>query len=154
MFWAHASNASRFDHSVRDILGLLRVHGRQSPNADLYELLRSWLIDTRGRRWLLILDNADEAEYLLESPAVTSQKTDRTPTPSGGRRLDYIPTCDHGTVLITTRRRDMCQKMVHRINMLEIPPMDADHALEMMQKKILERVLRDFVKSCLAKRAG
>jgi tetratricopeptide (TPR) repeat protein len=136
VFWVHASSASRFDHSVRDVLGLLRVHGRQSPNADLYELLRSWLIDTRGRRWLLILDNADEAEYLLESPAVTSQKPDRTPTPSGGRRLDYIPICDHGTVLITTRRRDMCWKMVHRSNMLEIPPMDADHALEMMQKKI------------------
>ena len=145
MFWAHASNASRFDHSVRDILGLLRVHGRQSPNADLYELLRSWLIDTRGRRWLLILDNADEAEYLLESPAVTSQKTDRTPTPSGGRRLDYIPTCDHGTVLITTRRRDMCLKMVHRTNMLEIPPMDADHALEMMQKKIGMQDQRDDI---------
>lgn len=102
-------------------------------------------MDTRGRRWLLILDNADEAEYLLESPAVTSQKTDRTPTPSGGRRLDYIPTCDHGTVLITTRRRDMCQKMVHRINMLEIPPMDADHALEMMQKKIGMQDQRDDI---------
>jgi tetratricopeptide (TPR) repeat protein len=145
VFWAHASSASRFDHSVRDILGLLRVHGRQSPNADLYELLWSWLIDTRGRRWLLILDNADEAEYLLEPPAVTSQRNDRMPTPSGGRRLDYIPECDHGTVLITTRRRDMCLKMVHRTNMLEIPPMDADHALEMMQKKIGMQDQRDDI---------
>jgi tetratricopeptide (TPR) repeat protein len=93
-------------------------------------------MDTRGRRWLLILDNADEAEYLLEPPAVTSQRNDRIPTPSGGRRLDYIPTCDHGTVLITTRRRDMCLKMVHRNSMMEILPMDAEHALELMQKKI------------------
>jgi hypothetical protein len=30
----------------------------------------------------------------------------------------------------------MCSEMVHRNNMLEIRPMDAEHALEMMQKKI------------------
>jgi tetratricopeptide (TPR) repeat protein len=93
-------------------------------------------MDTRGRRWLLILDHADEAEYLLQSPAATSQEHHSTRTPSGNRRLDYIPTCDHGTVLITTRRRDMCLKMVHRNSMLEIRAMDVDHALELMQKKI------------------
>jgi len=132
----HASSAARFDHSVRDILGLLKVPGRRSPNADLYKLLRSWLIDTHGRRWLLILDNADEAEYLLEPPAVASQDDRSIPTSSGERRLDYIPVCDHGTVLITTRRRDMCLKMAHRNNLLEVLPMNAEHALEMMQKKI------------------
>jgi tetratricopeptide (TPR) repeat protein len=136
VLWMHASSAARFDHSVRDILGLLKIHGRQSRNADLYELLRSWLVDTRGRRWLLILDNADEAEYLLEPPAVTNLERRSIPAPSGDRRLDYIPTCDHGTVLITTRRHDMCLEMVHRNDMLEVLPMDADHALELMQKKI------------------
>ena len=30
----------------------------------------------------------------------------------------------------------MCLKMVHRNSMLEIRPMDSDHALELMQKKI------------------
>jgi tetratricopeptide (TPR) repeat protein len=93
-------------------------------------------MDTRGRRWLLILDNADEAEYLLEPPAPASKEHYSLPTPSRDRRLDYIPTCDHGTVLITTRRRDVCLKMVHRTSMLEIRPMDVDHALELMQNKM------------------
>jgi tetratricopeptide (TPR) repeat protein len=136
VFWIHASSAERFDHSVRDILNLLRIHGRESPHANLHELFRNWLIDTRGRRWLLVLDNADEANYLLESPAVTSQANHSTRNPSGDRRLDYIPTCNHGAVLITTRSRDMCSEMVHRNHMLEIRPMNAEHALEMMQKKI------------------
>ena len=132
----HASSAARFDHSVRDILGLLEVPGRRHPNADLYDLLRSWLIDTRGRRWFLVLDNADEAEFLLEPPAAACQENHSRPTSSRERRLDYIPTCDHGTVLITTRRRDMCLKMVHRNNLLEVLPMSTEHALEMMQNKI------------------
>lgn len=135
VFWIHASSAARFDHSVRDILGLLKIHGRQLPNATVYDILRSWLIDTRGRRWLLVLDNADEAEYLLEPPAVSSLEDDGMPTLSRARRLDYIPTCDHGTMLITTRRRDMCLKIVNVDNALEVRPMDTDHALELMQKK-------------------
>jgi hypothetical protein len=136
VFWIHASSAARFEHSVRDVLSLLKLYGRQIPNADMYELLRSWLMDTCGRCWLLILDNADEADYLLESPAVANQGNTDTQTSHRARRLDYIPTCDHGAVLITTRRRDMCLKMVHRNSMLEVRPMDSDHALELMQKKI------------------
>jgi hypothetical protein len=41
VFWIHASSAARFEHSVRDVLSLLQLYGRQIPNADMYELLRS-----------------------------------------------------------------------------------------------------------------
>jgi tetratricopeptide (TPR) repeat protein len=145
VFWIHASSAERFDHNIRDVLGLLKVHGRESPHANLHELFWNWLIDTRGRRWLIVLDNADEANYLLEPPTLTNQSHHSTRNSSGDRRLDYIPTCDHGTLLITTRRRDMCLEMVHRNHMLEIRPMNAEHALEMMQKKIGMQDQKDVI---------
>jgi hypothetical protein len=80
---------------------------------------------------------------------VTSQEQHSMLTSSRNSRLYYIPTCDHGTLLITTRRRDMCLEMVDKNNTLEIRPMDVEHALEMMQKKIGIQDQKDDV-VCLA----
>ena len=82
---------------------------------------------------------------------MSSLEEDGMHTPPGARRLDYIPTCDHGTILITTRRCDMCLKMVQWNDMVEIRPMDADHALELMQKKLgLENERDDIMRLATA----
>ena len=65
MFWAHASNAARFDESYRDIANCVKVPGRQNPKADIFQLVHDWLQDEGKGRWFLILDNVDDAGFLL-----------------------------------------------------------------------------------------
>ena len=67
MFWVHASNAARFEQSYRDIANCVKVPGRQNPKEDIFQLVHNWLQDEGKGRWFLILNNVDNASFLLEA---------------------------------------------------------------------------------------
>ena len=67
MFWIHASNAARVEQSCRDIANCVKVPGRQNPKANIFQLVHGWLQDEGKGRWFLILDNVDDAGFLLEA---------------------------------------------------------------------------------------
>ncbi|RPB06363.1 hypothetical protein P167DRAFT_530999 [Morchella conica CCBAS932] len=95
VFWVNGSSEETILDGFRSIAGRLIDHyARNSidatPNYNRIALDLSlnglrWLSQQSNREWLLILDNVDD----LESFNIDS----------------FIPTCDHGTVIITTRRR-------------------------------------------------
>ncbi len=65
MFWIHASNAARFEQSFRDIANYVKISGRQDPQADIFQLVHDWLCDEKKGKWALILDNVDDAGFLV-----------------------------------------------------------------------------------------
>ena len=69
MFWVHASNAARLEQSYRDIASSVKVPGGQNPKANIFQLVHDWLRDERKGKWVLILDNVDNAGFLLEAPS-------------------------------------------------------------------------------------
>ncbi|KAK5711317.1 hypothetical protein LTR17_018488 [Elasticomyces elasticus] len=73
VLWIHASNAARFEQSVRDVADQLKIYGRKDPKSDLLQLLRNWLRDESKGKWLMVLDNADEVGFLLEPPATLGE---------------------------------------------------------------------------------
>ena len=68
VFWVHASNAARFAQSFRDIANRVKIAGRQDPQANIFMLVHNWLCDCK-QRWLLVLDNVDDARFLLSGQA-------------------------------------------------------------------------------------
>ena len=72
MLWIHASNPTRFNQSVRDVADLLEIVGREDPKANILLLLRNWLRKKSNGPWLVVLDNADNASFLLESPEIVA----------------------------------------------------------------------------------
>ena len=64
----HASNAARYEQSFRNIADIIKIAGRQDPQANTFELVHDWL---RGceHRWLVVLDNVDKARFLVDCPA-------------------------------------------------------------------------------------
>nr|POF13651.1 nephrocystin-3 [Quercus suber] len=130
VLWIHASNVARFDQSVRDVADQLRLHGRQSPKADLLQLLHNWLRDERKGRWLVVLDNADDASFLLQRPiAVDGAQLAR-------RRIDYVPACDHGSMIITTRNKSEALKLVYESETIDVLPMSDEEAVTLLAKKL------------------
>nr|POF26240.1 vegetative incompatibility protein het-e-1 [Quercus suber] len=124
-FWIHASNTARFEQSVRDIADLVELDGREDPSADIFTLLRNWLRSRVSQRWVVVLDNADDADFLVKS------------TPASGRRFfDCLPLCDHGSVLITTRSEDAALRLVERRNIIAIYPMDVEDAVTLLRRKL------------------
>ena len=65
VFWVHASNAARFEQSFREIADRLKIPGRRDLAANIFELMYEWLCDERKGSWVLILDNVDNAQFLV-----------------------------------------------------------------------------------------
>jgi len=103
--------------AVRDVADQLKIYGRKDPKADLLQLLRNWLRDKSKERWLIVLDNANDAGFLLEPPATTGEAQ------PAQRRIDYSPTCDHGSVIITTRSKQEALRLVYESDMVDVLPM-------------------------------
>ncbi|KAG9568778.1 hypothetical protein KCU77_g642, partial [Aureobasidium melanogenum] len=66
--------------------------GRDDPKADIIQLFQGWLQNSRNGRWLLVLDNADEASYLLQPREEMLDKMNESGAYAGEKRLyEHIP---------------------------------------------------------------
>ncbi|KAH8732075.1 hypothetical protein GQ44DRAFT_670901 [Phaeosphaeriaceae sp. PMI808] len=143
VFWAHASNAARLEQSFRDIANYIKLPGRQNPKANIFQLLHDWLCDKR-RNWVLILDNVDDAGFLLEaqSGGGGSKGDSRGKGRKGLDREDsrplvsYLPQCQNGSILITTRVRNAALKLVEQHDIITVEPMSEADAQTLLEKKL------------------
>ncbi|GAB7336903.1 hypothetical protein MBLNU13_g01181t2 [Cladosporium sp. NU13] len=140
LLWLYASNAARFEQSVRDTLDQLKVRGRKDAKANVFQLLHDWLRDGRSRPWLVILDNADDARVLRAAPSVRERAVGGTTSGQQEKALlEYLPQCDHGKVLVTSRSRDAAKELVNWKEIVAVKPMEAEQAVALLEKK-LDRV--------------
>ena len=136
MFWIHASNAARFEQSFRDIANYVKISGRQKPEADIFQLVHDWLCDEKKGKWALILDNVDDAGFLV-APS-TDQDGHTNSRESGNSRslVSYLPQCSHGSILITTRSEDEALKLVEPRDIITVEPMSIQDALALFENKL------------------
>ena len=100
VFWVYASTASRFNQDYLQIGTRVKLPGIDDPNQDTNQLVRSWLSSKDSGTWLMVIDNADDAD-LFFGPAESA----------GRKRLcDYVPQCSDGSILFTTRNRKVAIK--------------------------------------------
>ena len=128
------SNSARFEQSFRDIANYLKIRGRQHPRADIFQLVHDWLRDERKGKWVLILDNADDAGFLkAHGPGQNGDPNGR-----GDARplISYLPQCQNGSVLITTRSRSTALELVEQRNIIAVEPMNSGDALALFEKKL------------------
>jgi hypothetical protein len=128
VFWVHASNAARFEQSFRDMADRVKIAGRRDPQANIFKLVHDWLCDCK-QRWLLVLDNVDDARFLLENP-VTQSRTVSQPL------REYLPHCQPGSILVTTRNKEAALKLVNQRDVVNVDPMDEAQALALFEKKL------------------
>ena len=134
MFWIYAGNVARFEQGVRDIADLASIDGREDPKANILMLVRNWLRDSSSGKWVVVVDNADNADFLVE-PVGARQETQGIG--DGCVRLfDYLPLCDHGSILITTRNEPAALELVDPSDLISVNPMNEDEALSLLEKKL------------------
>ncbi|GAB7336900.1 hypothetical protein MBLNU13_g01179t1, partial [Cladosporium sp. NU13] len=140
VLWLYASNAARFEQSVRDTLDRLKVRGRQDAKANVFQLLHDWLCDGRSRPWLVVLDNADDARVLGGLPSAHERAGDSTTSGQQEKALlEYLPQCDHGKILVTSRSKDAAKELVYWKDIVAVDPMETEQAVALLEKK-LDRV--------------
>ena len=137
MLWVHAGSTARFEQSFRDIANHIEVPGRQDPKANVFRLVRDWLRDGKSGRWLLILDNVDNPDLLSEARDA-GQGGHVTGTDSERRQpmSAYLPQSQNGSILVTSRSKDVALKLVEEKDIVAVQPMAAAHALSLIKKKL------------------
>ncbi|KAJ3499005.1 hypothetical protein NLG97_g681 [Lecanicillium saksenae] len=136
VFWIHASNSARFEQGFRDIATFIKLPGRHDPESNIFKLVHDWLLDKGKGPWVIILDNVDDARFLkLPDPDVRAAVASvKNPHPRQLR--SYIPCCQHGSVLITSRSRSAALELVEDANIIAIKPMNEKDSLQLFQKKL------------------
>jgi tetratricopeptide (TPR) repeat protein len=136
VFWVYASNAARFEQSYRDIADRVKIDGRRDPQANIFKLVHDWLYDCK-QRWLLVLDNVDDARFLLGSQANDDGQSQTTNAQAIRKPLrEYLPHCGRGSILVTTRNKEAARKLVEQRDTVSVELMDEAQALALFQKKL------------------
>ncbi|KAF2030278.1 hypothetical protein EK21DRAFT_100501 [Setomelanomma holmii] len=128
VFWVHTSNADWFEQSYRDVAGCVKITGQQDPQANIFELVHNWLRDCK-HQWLVVLDNVDDARFLLNRPATNSTAA-RKPL------REYLPHCKRGSILVTAQNDEAALKLVEQGDIVTVGPMDQPGAVTLFEKKL------------------
>jgi hypothetical protein len=99
--------------------------------------VHDWLRDDWKGKWVFILDNVDDAAFLVETPR-TSQDGQTNGVGSGNLRplVTYLPQCPNGSILITTRSKYAALKLVEQRDIIAIEPMSKPDALALLEGKL------------------
>ncbi len=132
VFWVNAANSSRFDQAFRDISEKLRIPGWNNPEIDTRRLVYRWFSDEGNGSWLIILDNADDEDLFFPKPA-TSTATEASDSPNS--LASYIPRSSKGSVLITTRYRNLGMDLADGDTPIEIQAFELKDAEALLKTK-------------------
>ncbi|KAK4148826.1 kinesin light chain [Chaetomidium leptoderma] len=129
VFWVHAGTKVRVEEGFRMIADAVKLPGRNQPKANIPQLVYGWLSNERNGRWIMILDSADDRDVFY---GPTSGDTY-----NGRPFATYIPQSRNGSVIITTRNKDLAFRLTGRHqNMIEVGPMEQADAITLLEKKL------------------
>ena len=133
MFWVHASSYTRFEQGYREIADKLKLPGRDNPKIEILQLVSGWLRDETNGFWLLILDNADDANIFTPAVPQPAQRKDEISHPS---LLSYIPQTSNGSVLVTSRNSDAACRIIGNNNTIDIGSMSETESMTLLKAKL------------------
>ncbi|KAF2666026.1 TPR-like protein [Microthyrium microscopicum] len=129
VFWVPAISRETFELAYRDIGVCLQIPGITDDNADVLQLVKRKLESGGSGNWLMIVDNADDAETLLRESG------------SDSRRLnDYLPRSDRGTIVFTTRSRKAAVSLAQN-NIIKLGDMDQTEGRQLMAQRLSDNSL-------------
>ena len=65
------SNTARFEQSYQEIADQVKISGQNNPTANIFKLVHNWLHNEKKGKCLFILDNVDNANFLLKAQSTS-----------------------------------------------------------------------------------
>ncbi|EQL04248.1 Nucleoside phosphorylase domain protein [Ophiocordyceps sinensis CO18] len=122
VFWVYASNAERFRQSFNTIAQECKIPGYDDSKTDVLLLVKRWLEKKDYGRWLMVIDNADDMELFFNPSGQT------TSTSSNGNFARYLPECNHGAILVTTRNKKAAVSFAKGQSLIKVDCMEDDES--------------------------
>jgi tetratricopeptide (TPR) repeat protein len=137
VFWISAVNSTSFEAAYRMIGQELQVAGINDDKADVKSLVKAYLSRENARRWLLIVDNADDFELLYKR----ASESDETDESFGSLALaDYLPFSRQGSILFTTRNHEAAVSQAG-IDVVTIKEMSKSDSLKLLETSLIDKSL-------------
>ncbi|KAG7408387.1 Regulatory protein AfsR [Fusarium oxysporum f. sp. rapae] len=125
VFWVPALSRASFEQAYMQIAD---AFGIPTPDSDkATESVRQYLSSKRAGKWLLVVDNADDAQIVIGSAGVEN----------GIYRS--LPQNDEGRILFTTRYRKLAVYVAGR-HILEVPAMSRDEARSYLKEALIQKI--------------
>lgn len=135
VFWVHAGTQARFTESYREIAKVTKMVGWDDPRMNHMQLVRTWLQDESNGRWVMVVDNADDANVFFSDVSQTDA-IDPLTSSLTEPFASFLPQTTLGSILFTSRNRDVAYRLMGSdTSVVEIGPMNNKDALALLQKK-------------------
>ncbi|PGH36217.1 hypothetical protein GX50_00901 [[Emmonsia] crescens] len=135
VFWVHGGNAARFEAGYKRIAERVKLIGWEKPDTNILELVSDWLSDEANGRWIMIIDNADDAGVFLHLPNKNRDAEEHHHKHTTRYVSDFLPQTSNGSILITSRNRDAAYSLLGNYSdIISVTPMGQGDALSLLQK--------------------
>lgn len=128
VFWIRAANRDRFEDSYLDLAQQIGIEFPQDGAVDKLQIVVNHLRNWKSGRWLMIIDNADEIGHFISTSVSNDDGTIDMPG-----LAQYIPTCDKGWVLITSRVKDVCVELAGPNSIIHVDKMEMKDCKVLLQ---------------------
>ncbi|KAF1938025.1 kinesin light chain 3 [Clathrospora elynae] len=124
VFWISVNDTESLYQAFAQIAQQLKIPGWDDEKADIKKLVQLHLSKESAGQWLLIFDNAEEAE----SESAGSSKA--------ASLSECLPSSAQGAVVFTTADRTTAAKLASH-NIVELPKMEQDMAQKMLETHLV-----------------
>jgi len=128
IFWVKASSRRSLVNGYREIAEELHLASSIDDESSILHRVHRWLQNASNLPWLFVLDNADDLQLFYPPPNPASDEE--------GFPSEYLPLDLRGSVIVITRDARVATRMVPAQNHLQIPPLPADKAQELLRRRI------------------
>ncbi|KAH0525904.1 hypothetical protein TsFJ059_009304 [Trichoderma semiorbis] len=126
VFWVNAESQLSINESFRTISSNLSSWRWDISEASS-QVSHRWLSEERNGRWILFLDGANDHSIFQDEL--------------------YLPKSRNGTIVITTRRRDVAYRLTgNQQNVVEIGSMSVHNAVSLLERKLGRTAKEQFPK--------
>lgn len=131
VFWVYATSSATFVHAYYHIARRLQLPACDDPNIEVCELIFKWL-NEEDSHWLIIVNNADNADLLFSS--AESNILSATVTQTQKSLIDYLLNIlnSQKSLLITTRSRLIDQNLAYKELCVKMSSLLSQEAIELL----------------------
>ncbi|KAL8834966.1 MAG: hypothetical protein Q9176_007194 [Flavoplaca citrina] len=124
VFWIHAGTAERMKSGNRDIADEVGIQGCNDPEVDILQKVKDWFEGEASGKRLLIYDNVDDIDLMYGQ--------------QHGRLAAYIPRSNCGSIIMTTRNRQIGINFATAMNTISLSDLTEADSINLMTTKLGE----------------
>jgi tetratricopeptide (TPR) repeat protein len=129
IIWIQATSRESLEQAYLHIAKQLGISGFEEDKANIKRIVQDHLSKKDAGQWLLVFDNADDFDIWIGKSEEGSS-----------RLIDYLPRSKEGSIIFIARNNKTAVKFARR-NIIRVPEMDENTAIQLLEKCLVNRSL-------------